>query len=446
MVGSGMEWAELATVDKECQQLYEKYKEEEWICDFNKHFAPLPSSLKFLMEDLEAGIMASVSDVARASDSAKHPPCKLAMMMGVEHSEGCGGEHVAGSVAKGLVMLPRVVTTPKSKGKGKAKAREEEEEEDKFEDPIEDLFTNKCLASLLQWRKALMVVDTGMGTGVVLKKAKEKSMVSPEERKFVKKIATKVALVWQARRFVERQRELAERKEPIQIKHSSLNLPTLQDGTTVGGSGVIKSKWQKKSHKVVESEEDASNKKGISNSNNNNDMPLAHKQAASLTSVSRQEVGEEERDVKMREKIPLAMVTEVEPVISRGEVGKQEVKEGAMKIEKDEESEEESVVQQWGIWSSTLLHLGNNELKWLGEDLALPTLLMLTMLLCGYNERAAGVEKHFRRELERVKKEFLNARARFAVAKRSLATVAGYWGNCQAFLAWQEVNGIGKED
>ncbi|KAG5719500.1 hypothetical protein E4T56_gene11332 [Termitomyces sp. T112] len=93
-------------------------------------------------------------------------------------------KHAAGSVAKGLEMLPRLATTPKGKGKSKANAREEEEEE--FEEPIKDLFTNKCLVSLLYWQKALTVVDTSMGASVVLKKAKGKSMVLHEARQAFK--------------------------------------------------------------------------------------------------------------------------------------------------------------------------------------------------------------------------------------------------------------------
>ncbi|KAG5348893.1 hypothetical protein C0989_007392 [Termitomyces sp. Mn162] len=165
MVGSSMEWAELVVVNKECWQLYEKHKEEEWIREFNKYFAPLPSSLEFLMEDLEAGMT--------------HPPCELAMTTGVECSEGHGGvistnhgdigvarpstlNHAVGSIAKGLAMLPLLATTPKGKGKGKAKARKEEEDEG-IEKPIEDSFTDKWLATLLHWQKALTVVDMEMG-------------------------------------------------------------------------------------------------------------------------------------------------------------------------------------------------------------------------------------------------------------------------------------------
>ncbi|KAG5347321.1 hypothetical protein C0989_012257, partial [Termitomyces sp. Mn162] len=33
--GSGVEWLELATVEKECHQLYEQYKGEEWVHPFD---------------------------------------------------------------------------------------------------------------------------------------------------------------------------------------------------------------------------------------------------------------------------------------------------------------------------------------------------------------------------------------------------------------------------
>ncbi|KAG5721940.1 hypothetical protein E4T56_gene18401 [Termitomyces sp. T112] len=176
--------------------------------------------------------------------------------MGVEHSEGCKGECVAGGITRGLAISPRVATTPKGKGKGKAKAREEDEEEDEFEKPIEDLFTNKQLAILLCWQKALMVVDTG--AGVVLEKVKGKSPVLPEVsvttagQKTTQRAASTqlvpspaIAAIAQgkaapiaashqgvlaanlprrkARAFVDWQRELAKKKEPIQIKHLSLS-------------------------------------------------------------------------------------------------------------------------------------------------------------------------------------------------------------------------------
>ncbi|KAG5350731.1 hypothetical protein C0989_009489 [Termitomyces sp. Mn162] len=268
--GSGMEWPKLATVEKECCQLYEKYKQEDWICIFDKHFAPVDPLLEFLMEDLVAEMMVSTMAVASTSNPAKHPLCELAVTTGVEQSKGHGSEgsancgdigvagpltpkHVVGSISKGLAMLPRVVTTLKIKGKGKDKARLEEEEE--IKELVEDLFTNKCLVSLLCWQKALTVVNTGMGAGVVLKKAKGKSTV------------------------------LLEKEQAF-----------------------------------------------------------------------RQEQG------------------------------------------------------------------------------------------AGYDKRVAGVKRQFRREMEKAREELWEARARFTIVKQLLATLAGYQGNCQAFLAWQEENNIGEED
>ncbi|KAG5334589.1 hypothetical protein C0989_003311, partial [Termitomyces sp. Mn162] len=124
--------------------------------------------------------------------------------MGAEHSKGHQGnistnqgdigeagpstsKCTAVGIAKGLVTSPRVATTPKSKEKGKRKAREEEEEEEEFEELIQDSFTNKQLVRLLHWQKASTVVDTGMGIGVVLVKAKKKTTVLLEERKSFKK-------------------------------------------------------------------------------------------------------------------------------------------------------------------------------------------------------------------------------------------------------------------
>ncbi|KAG5336752.1 hypothetical protein C0989_011940 [Termitomyces sp. Mn162] len=123
----------------------------------------------------------------------------LAVAWGEEQSKGCGGEDRAncgdireagpltpkvavGSVAKELATLPRVVTTLRSKGKGKGKAREEEEdEEEQLEEQIEETFTDKQLVKWLHWKKALMVVDMGMGAGVVLKKTKGKLTVLLEK-------------------------------------------------------------------------------------------------------------------------------------------------------------------------------------------------------------------------------------------------------------------------
>ncbi|KAG5336844.1 hypothetical protein C0989_011789 [Termitomyces sp. Mn162] len=100
-----------------------------------------------------------------------------------------------------------------------------------------------------------------------------------------------------------------------------------------------------------------------------------------------------------------------------------------------------------GTWSSTpLQQVGDNELEWLGEDLAWPTPLMPAASLSNFDKRAVGVEQRFQRELDAAKEELLVARARFSVAKRMLATLAGYWHDYQAFLAWQEENNIGAEN
>ncbi|KNZ74952.1 hypothetical protein J132_05350 [Termitomyces sp. J132] len=55
-MGSGVEWPELATVERECCQLYEQYKGEEWVCPFDVHFALVNPSLEFLMDDLIVGM------------------------------------------------------------------------------------------------------------------------------------------------------------------------------------------------------------------------------------------------------------------------------------------------------------------------------------------------------------------------------------------------------
>ncbi|KAG5717932.1 hypothetical protein E4T56_gene1467 [Termitomyces sp. T112] len=138
-VGSGVEWPELATVERECCQLYKQYKGEEWVRPFDIHFAPVNPSLEFLMDDLMAGMMVSAPAVASASDTAKHPVGALAVAREEGRSKGYGGKEVAnhgdiqeaglltpkaaaGGVARGLAKLPQLVTTPRSRGKGKAKA------------------------------------------------------------------------------------------------------------------------------------------------------------------------------------------------------------------------------------------------------------------------------------------------------------------------------------
>ncbi|KNZ73528.1 hypothetical protein J132_01335 [Termitomyces sp. J132] len=137
--GSGVEWPELATVKRECCQLYKQYKREEWAHPFDVHFALVNPSLEFLMYDFMAGMTVSAPAVASASETTKHPVGVLAVARGEGWSEGCGGKEVAnhgdiqeagpltpkavaGSIARGLAMSPQLATTPRSKGKGKAKA------------------------------------------------------------------------------------------------------------------------------------------------------------------------------------------------------------------------------------------------------------------------------------------------------------------------------------
>ncbi|KAG5349246.1 hypothetical protein C0989_005037 [Termitomyces sp. Mn162] len=132
-VGSGVEWPELATVKRECRQLYEQYKGEEWVRPFDVHFAPVDPSLEFLMDDLTAGMTVSALVVASASDAAKHLVGVLAVARGEGQSKGHEDNEAAdcrdiqaagpltpkaaaGSIARGLA------TTPRSKGKGKGKA------------------------------------------------------------------------------------------------------------------------------------------------------------------------------------------------------------------------------------------------------------------------------------------------------------------------------------
>ncbi|KNZ72633.1 hypothetical protein J132_02226 [Termitomyces sp. J132] len=337
--GSGVEWPELATVERECCQLYKQYKGEEWVCPFDIHFAPVNPSLEFLMDNLMAGMMVSALAVASASNTAKHLVGALVVARGEGWSKGCGGEEavnhgdiqeagpltpkaVAGGIARGLAMLPQLATTPRSKGKGKAKAQDEEDED--IEEQIEEMFTNKHLVTLLHWQKASMVVDTGLGAGIKLEKAKGKvtvSLVKQQEykcmqgacdncwadndpegcwyptgvqpyyhsnsmrkscshggwssrstgSKFTKKIAMKVASVRNARAFIEQQQELARRGESIKLKPSSLSLPTSQEEVTSGssrGTKVESKEW-------VESNEDGGDNGG--NNDNNNEVPLAQK-------------------------------------------------------------------------------------------------------------------------------------------------------------------------
>ncbi|KAG5348871.1 hypothetical protein C0989_007611 [Termitomyces sp. Mn162] len=140
-------------------------------------------------------------------------------------------------------------------------------------------------------------------------------------------------------------------------------------------------------------------------------------------------------DVEMRETTPLAMVTKMEQ-----EASDMEVEVVPIAAEEEERAEE-------GNWSNTpLCQVGDNELEWLGKDLGWPTPLTTAALLMDFDERVAGVERRFQRELEAAREELLAARACYTVARQTLVTLAGYWRDCQAFLAWQEENNVGEGD
>ncbi|KAG5349154.1 hypothetical protein C0989_005573 [Termitomyces sp. Mn162] len=256
----------------------------------------------------------------------------------------------------------------------------------------------------------------------------------------------KVALVRNARAFIEQQRELARRGESIKLKPSSLSLPTLQEEVTSGSSGGAKAK----SKEWVKSNEDSGNDSG--DNDNNNEVPLARKQAASPVSVAsakqpRPVASEEgEGDVEMREMTPLATAAEMEQEASNMEVkGKEEFEAAPATIKEDKEEERAKEVE--GTWSDTPLHqVGDDKLEWLGKDLGWPTLLMSAVLLADFDKRVAEVEWWFQRELEAAREELLAVQAHYAVTKRMLATLVGYWQDCQAFLAWQEENNIGEGD
>ncbi|KAG5332105.1 hypothetical protein C0989_007238 [Termitomyces sp. Mn162] len=154
--GSGVEWPELATDERECHQLYKQYKGEDWVCPFDVHFALVNPSLEFLMDNLTVGMMVSALAVTSASDTAKHPVGALVVVREEGWSEGHGGKE---AVNCGDIQ----------------------------EEQIEETFTDKHLATLLCWQEALMVVDTGLGAGVKLEKAKGKVTVLLEKQQEYKR-------------------------------------------------------------------------------------------------------------------------------------------------------------------------------------------------------------------------------------------------------------------
>ncbi|KAG5351088.1 hypothetical protein C0989_008025 [Termitomyces sp. Mn162] len=127
-----------------------------------------------------------------------------------------------------------------------------------------------------------------------------------------------------------------------------------------------------------------------------------------------------EKDVEMRETTPSVTVAKVEHEASNMEVeGKEEFKAAPVAIEeeKDEVTKGTKVQQRWTWSNMPLCQVGNNELEWLGENLAWLTPLTPAMSLVDFDERAAGVEQWFQRELEVAREELVVARAWYTVAK-----------------------------
>ncbi|KAG5732633.1 hypothetical protein E4T56_gene16913 [Termitomyces sp. T112] len=205
--------------------------------------------------------------------------------------------------------------------------------------------------------------------------------------KFAKKIVAKVVSVRNTRAFVEQQRELKRRGEPVEVKPSSLHLPTLQGEAAIGSSGVAKVK----SREVVESDKDDNGNNSSDSNNSSNGDDDRPRTVASK---------EGKKDMEMRETTPLVMVAEVEWEASDMEVkGEEEFEAAPVTIEEDKEEDkgaEEVKVQQQRTWSDMpLQQVGNNELEWLGKDLAWLMPLMPVVLLANFDERAAGVEQWF---------------------------------------------------
>ncbi|KNZ71519.1 hypothetical protein J132_09181 [Termitomyces sp. J132] len=190
----------------------------------------------------------------------------------------------------------------------------------------------------------------------------------------------------------------------------SLKLLISQEEVAIGGSGIARVK----SREVVESNKEDDDNNG-SNNNGNNEVPLAQKCPASPTLVASEEG---EKDMEMREMTPLATVAEVEREVSDMEVkGKEEQEAATVAIEEDK-GEDKGAKEAKGTWSNMPLHqVGDDELEWLGENLAWLMPLTLAASLSDFDKRAAGVEWRFQRELEVAREELVVARAWFAVAK-----------------------------
>ncbi|KNZ81101.1 hypothetical protein J132_03092 [Termitomyces sp. J132] len=124
---------------------------------------------------------------------------------------------------------------------------------------------------------------------------------------------------------------------------------------------------------------------------------------------------EGKEDMEMREMTPLATVAEVEWEASDSDMevkSKEEFKVVTVAIEENK-GEGKGAEEAKGTWSNMPLYqIGNNELEWLDFD-----------------ERAAGVERRFQRELEAAREELVVVRAQFTVTKWTL-----------------KENNVGKED
>ncbi|KNZ78244.1 hypothetical protein J132_01222 [Termitomyces sp. J132] len=381
--GSGVEWPELVTLEKECCQLYKQYKGEEWVHPFDVHFTQVDPSLEFLMDNLTVGMTVSAPAVASTSDTTKHLVGALAVVRGEGQSKGHGDNEAANHKD----IQEAGPSTPKAAAGGVARGVT----------TAGPIMTQRAAGT--PWGSSPVIAVTAQG---------------------------------KAAHTVDGER--------IEVKHSSLILPTLQEEAVVGGSGGAKVK----SREVVESDED--------DNDSNSDVPLAWKQAASPVSVASakqpQTVASEEGegDVEIRETTPLVMVTEAEREASNMEVkGKEELEAVPAVAEEDKEEKRAEEVER--TWSDTpLRQVGDDKLEWLGEDLGWPTPLMSAAPLADFDKRVAGVEQQFQRELEAAREELLAARAHYTIAKRTLATLAEYRRDCQAFLAWQEENNVGEGD
>ncbi|KAG5732228.1 hypothetical protein E4T56_gene11500 [Termitomyces sp. T112] len=173
-MGSGVEWPKLATVEKECCQLYERYKGEEWVRPFDVHFTPVDPSLEFLMDDLTVGMMVSAPAVASTSNTTKHLVGALAVARGEGWSKGCGDDEALVASLEGW----RQPQGAKGRGRERHETRRTK---------ILRIKLKKRLAALLCWQKTSTVVDTGLEAGMKLEKAKGKVTVSLEKRQEYKR-------------------------------------------------------------------------------------------------------------------------------------------------------------------------------------------------------------------------------------------------------------------